>query len=411
MTTLTTDRPLWEALIMDAIGERIASYRRRRGLSQTVVAGLIGRSESWLSQVERGKRTVDSLSVLLELSRVLDVSVDALVGTPVAPIDALPHPETTALRYVKTALHQHTALTGMSTPSDPAEVTMGVAGMNTAYQGADYEQVLDTMPALIALLEQLPLDASTLAVEGWVVCAKTLTKLGEDDLARMTAERAAAAARAGTARARGLAARQLVDNLQRRGDPDTAQSLALDTVEALAHDPQCNTPDVLSLRGSLLLLAAVIAAKRTRRFEALQLLDQAEQLAAQLGVDANHAWTAFGPTNVKIHAVSIAAALGDAAEALRVAETIDTDQLPPLLASRRAQLHVDLAWAYCTLRRDSDAILALLEVENVAPGLIRHHHACRYTLNELLNRARSAGPGTILGRLAQRAGLVTESTA
>lgn len=36
------------------IGERIAIYRRRRGLTQLVLAGLIGRSESWLSQVERG---------------------------------------------------------------------------------------------------------------------------------------------------------------------------------------------------------------------------------------------------------------------------------------------------------------------------------------------------------------------
>ncbi|MET7806603.1 helix-turn-helix domain-containing protein [Micromonospora chersina] len=36
-----------------SLGERIAAYRRRRGLSQAALAGLIGRSESWLSQVER----------------------------------------------------------------------------------------------------------------------------------------------------------------------------------------------------------------------------------------------------------------------------------------------------------------------------------------------------------------------
>jgi transcriptional regulator with XRE-family HTH domain len=41
------------------VGERIAIYRRRRGLSQVVLAGLIGRSVSWLSQVERGTRAVD----------------------------------------------------------------------------------------------------------------------------------------------------------------------------------------------------------------------------------------------------------------------------------------------------------------------------------------------------------------
>lgn len=60
---------------MDArkeIGQRIARARRCRGLSQTVLAGLIGRSESWLSQVERGQRSVDShsvINVLAERSR------------------------------------------------------------------------------------------------------------------------------------------------------------------------------------------------------------------------------------------------------------------------------------------------------------------------------------------------------
>ena len=32
-------------------GRRIAWARRRRGLSQAVLAGLVGRSESWLSDV------------------------------------------------------------------------------------------------------------------------------------------------------------------------------------------------------------------------------------------------------------------------------------------------------------------------------------------------------------------------
>src|SRR3954471_282968 len=65
-----------------AVGERIAAYRRRRGLSQAALAGLVGRSESWLSQVERGVRSVDRMSVLLDLARVLHVEVEALTGRP-----------------------------------------------------------------------------------------------------------------------------------------------------------------------------------------------------------------------------------------------------------------------------------------------------------------------------------------
>ena len=53
-------------------------YRRRRGLSQAALAGLVGRSESWLSQVERGIRSVDRLSVLLDMAKILHVDVESL---------------------------------------------------------------------------------------------------------------------------------------------------------------------------------------------------------------------------------------------------------------------------------------------------------------------------------------------
>ena len=62
-------------------GQRIARARRRRGLSQAVLAGLVGRSESWLSQVERGKRGVDSHSVLVRLAEVLRVDIEELTGS------------------------------------------------------------------------------------------------------------------------------------------------------------------------------------------------------------------------------------------------------------------------------------------------------------------------------------------
>ena len=64
----------------DAAGARIARARRRRGLSQSVLAGLVGRSESWLSQVERGKRGVDSYAALTRMAEVLRVEVEELTG-------------------------------------------------------------------------------------------------------------------------------------------------------------------------------------------------------------------------------------------------------------------------------------------------------------------------------------------
>jgi len=59
------------------IGERVRTYRLRRGLTQARLAHLIGRSERWLIDVERGG--VDPrLSDALALARELCVAVDDL---------------------------------------------------------------------------------------------------------------------------------------------------------------------------------------------------------------------------------------------------------------------------------------------------------------------------------------------
>lgn len=63
------------------IGERVRTYRLRRGLTQARLAHLIGRSERWLIDVERGG--VDPrLSDALALARELCVGVDDLAGVP-----------------------------------------------------------------------------------------------------------------------------------------------------------------------------------------------------------------------------------------------------------------------------------------------------------------------------------------
>jgi transcriptional regulator with XRE-family HTH domain len=86
------------------IGERIAIYRRRRGLTQLVLAGLIGRSESWLSQVERGIRPIDRLSVLIDIAHVLKVNVTDLTGQPfsLAPNGSFENDAVHAIRHALT---------------------------------------------------------------------------------------------------------------------------------------------------------------------------------------------------------------------------------------------------------------------------------------------------------------------
>ena len=64
------------------VGERVAWYRRRRGMSQEVLAGLVGRTEDWLQRAENNRIQLDRLSVIRSLAEVLDVSIGDLVGEP-----------------------------------------------------------------------------------------------------------------------------------------------------------------------------------------------------------------------------------------------------------------------------------------------------------------------------------------
>src|SRR5262245_1881743 len=61
---------------------RIAWYRQRRGLSQEVLADMVGRTADWLSKVENGRIQLDRYSVMSNLAGALDVSLGDLLGEP-----------------------------------------------------------------------------------------------------------------------------------------------------------------------------------------------------------------------------------------------------------------------------------------------------------------------------------------
>ncbi|MGH8899370.1 MAG: helix-turn-helix domain-containing protein [Egibacteraceae bacterium] len=62
-----------------SVGQRIAFFRCRLGMAQLTLAERVGRSESWLSKVERGDRGCDSLALIVALAEVLRVPPAALI--------------------------------------------------------------------------------------------------------------------------------------------------------------------------------------------------------------------------------------------------------------------------------------------------------------------------------------------
>jgi transcriptional regulator with XRE-family HTH domain len=141
----------------EAAGQRIARARRRRGLSQAVLAGLIGRSESWLSQVERGRRGVDSHSVLVRLAEVLRVDIEELTGSA--------DRDETGRRAYAAALLIEQAMMGYGTPEpldsddEPGRETSldflraQARSAYQAYQATRYDAAGRTLPGLIRAVE------------------------------------------------------------------------------------------------------------------------------------------------------------------------------------------------------------------------------------------------------------------
>jgi transcriptional regulator with XRE-family HTH domain len=77
---------------LSRLGQWVRARRRRRGMTQAVLAGLVGRSERWMVQVERGAVDI-RVSDLVGICAVLGVEVRDLVGEAAGPeVSAGPPP-------------------------------------------------------------------------------------------------------------------------------------------------------------------------------------------------------------------------------------------------------------------------------------------------------------------------------
>jgi transcriptional regulator with XRE-family HTH domain len=398
------------------IGQRIARQRRRRGLSQVVVAGLVGRSESWLSQVERGRRSIDSHAVLVRLAEVLDVEIGQLTtddtGVDMVKYEAAEAVREAMLRYetLPAAINA-----GARDQERPRLAWLGheLRRVNRLYQATRYNEAGRLLPGLIIAAERASQArngndrraAHTLRALVYQSVAMTLNRVGEAELAWTAADRSLSAAQAGErSLLAAVGAYRLGYVLIRQKRARQAEDVALRVGEALAAVRR-PSPLVLSVRGGLYLVAVAAAAARFDRAAVDRHLASAQEVAGLLGTDRNDFWSAFGPTNVVINEVSAAVAFGDAKLALKRGESLDVDRLGPGLLGRRAQVSLDLATAYALQRKDAAAVNTLLDAERLSPELIRYDSRTNDLLTELVRREHRASTPELRG-LAHRAGVI-----
>ncbi|MEV0290651.1 helix-turn-helix transcriptional regulator [Kribbella sp. NPDC050820] len=382
-----------------SIGERVAFYRVRRGLTQSVLASLVGRTEDWLSKIERGEREIRRLDVLAELASALRVSLGDLLGQPVLLEDDHQHDDVPAIRD---ALMAPRRLSRVLFPNDQLgrapdieQVANLTEGAWEHYQLGRIGRTVEMLPELIRAAQALETEAngsgrgSAVSARIHHLAATTLTKIGESDLSWIAAERAmnaadnsddplvlASAARAGT---HALLAVGRYDDALQLGQ--TARSWLTTNVRDM-------DPAALSLLGMLDLRMATAAARRNDRATANELLAAADSAAQRLGADANYWQTSFGPTNVMLHRLSAALDLGDVAYVTEHGPRVDSSVLPTV---RQVAHGIDIARAHSYSAQDDEAIAALLDAEAKSPQLVRHNPAVREIVREIHRRTPIAG--------------------
>ena len=393
-----------------ALGRKIAAERRRRGLSQPELARMIDRSVAWVSQVERGARKVDRMSVLETLATALDIPLAELAAeAPVVAAATEETPGAAGLRLVLSGVYSLGAL--LNGRHNPTALTKLRARTSEAWElthAGRYAELADLLRNLIPDLETavrtLPegqrAETAELLATAYQACSAALAKVGEPEAAWIAADRAMTAAeRTGNPLLIAAGAFRLVFVFLAARHYDQAEETARTAADALAHLGDGDDLPAVSLWGGLTLQRAVVAARLNDPDAAYSHLEQARQAAARLGEGRNDYNTEFGPANVALHEIAVAVELGDAGRALRTAAAVDTSGLS---AERRARMLIDVARAHAQRRQVSEAVAALRQAEGITPEQVRVHDQVRQLVSDLT--AMQDPPLAELRDLAERVG-------
>lgn len=406
-------------------GRRVNYWRTRRGLKVREFAALMDKSVRWVEDLEAGNRQTDpNLSVARLAALRLGITLERLIAEPV-DAECAGEDEIAAVRA---ALQRHDVITGACDSSNAEPVAAATLRRSldysrTAFQAGHFQQLGSDIPSLLV-------DATRAAyrhagddrLTSFAVLSLTLElteaaaiKWGDTELAVLAGHRAVAAAEhSENPVIMASAARHLGDAMTMHGEAAAATEFVLSAAARLQPDLLRCGPEGYSVLGMLFLKAAMASAaaaeaddrhpeRHARRVP--DFLGEADEHAARLGGDANHLYTAFGPTNVALYRVAAHVQLSEGADAVAVAAGIPAPAFEDLPRERRGHLLADRARAETQAGLREEAVTTLLEAEELAPEEVR----CRPRTRGLVEDLRLLGvPPSVQGRLrllADRCGL------
>ncbi|MDG4796554.1 helix-turn-helix transcriptional regulator [Micromonospora sp. WMMD1082] len=387
----------------DTIGARVRYWRiRRGGMTQAVLAGLTGVSQSYVSQIESGRKTIDRRSTLVALAAALQVTVADLLGQGTEPGDPARESAAECVPAIWSALIE-------IEDGERRSPTRTAEQLVAEIDRSDQLRMICNYPAMAASLPRLLVEAAAVGGPAFArvayQAATCLRHLGYRHLALNAARVAVSAAEQVEDPAWMAASRfAYVQSL-----PIEAASLAAKAADRSLIELQSDAADVRvrQMLGQLHLSAALTSTVEGRTDVARDHLAEATREASSLGdpVDGGgFNGCGFGPTNVGLWKMSIAAEQGEMGRVIELSRTIR----PRVLAAANRQMAywLDLGRSLADSgRRDAEALGAFVQAERVAPTPFALNPLARDAVVTLAQRARRRAISDDLRRIAGRMGI------
>jgi transcriptional regulator with XRE-family HTH domain len=399
------------------VGQRIRMARQRRGMSQEVLAGLMGKSPSWVRSVESGSRQSDlRLSILLHLADALQVeNLSDLTGTQNVSTRMFNGPGHPALVEVRAAINA-TPLLNLEGRVHPLGVLRSRldAAWRTRHASPDHRTALGRiLPDLLRDVQYAAgaytggdrRRANALLAEVYGLVQMYVAYQPAQDLLWRVADRALLAAQESeNPLAIGCAVWFLTQAHRDTGDFDAARDINEQGMAAIKPHLDSAGVDLLAMWGALHFELAFTAARLGAEGDAWRHWTAADQVAERLPPTYYNLWTSFSRVIMSAHAVTVAVELSKGAESARQSNNAEAVPIPS--KPRRGRHLIEVARAH-HLQRDHDAVLGTLQLaQQAAPETIRYNGFARRMVWELVD----SGPARLQSQtreLAAQIGLMT----
>jgi transcriptional regulator with XRE-family HTH domain len=387
----------------EEIGRRARRARLRLGMPQADLAAALGKSQGWVSKMERGLIELDRVGILNLLAAELHVHPNDLIGRPYNSSPEQNQWQVAASSILRELRRYDLAPVFDGTPRSANGLWREMSRLHRLRDAAANVAILRILPDLLresrALAEVATGHEKEEAFAIYAVCCKfahtAAHSLGHPELIAMACERAAwSASLSGDPVMTAVADWMRVWDMWASADWDDSLALSDKALRTVQQDYERGDPLAVRAWGSLQLRAAVSAARAGRASEAEDRIAHAKAAADRMTsytgapVYDRHSLT-FSPGNVQIHAISVALELGEQRKALSINRRTSHELVTALPNSRQGHHHMDLARAWLWDGNRDKALSELETAERIAPQLVRNHPIARSTLRSIVYAERA----------------------